>query len=272
VHVADESALADWADPVPPAARALVASFWPGPLTLVLPRSRRAHDLITGGQATVGLRCPAHPWARALLAATGRAIAAPSANSFGRISPTTAQHVRDDLGEKPRGKLDLILDGGPCPVGIESTIIDLSGDAVFGPRLLRPGAVTRAQLEHVLGEPVPDAGPCAPRASGRLDRHYAPRTPLELVDEPQLTARLRALRGKRVALLAPAWLALPADGAQVVLHEPAPADADEYGRRLYAALHRLDAVKADAIVAARPPGGPDWLALHDRLRRAAHAG
>jgi L-threonylcarbamoyladenylate synthase len=269
VHVADASALDDWAIDIPPAARMLVSAFWPGPLTLVLKRSHRAHDLITGGQPTIGLRCPAHPWARALLAATGAAVAAPSANSFGRISPTTAQHVRNDLGQKPTGKIDLILDGGPCPVGIESTIVDLSAGT---PRLLRPGAVTRAPLEQVLGEPVPDAGHAAPRASGRLASHYAPRTPLELVDAGQLAARVAALHGKRLALLAPASATLPADSDHVLLHEVAPEEAEDYGRRLYAALHRLDAAGAGRILVVRPPAGPDWLAVHDRLRRAAHPG
>lgn len=273
VHVADASALDDWAIDIPPAARMLASAFWPGPLTLVLKRSHRAHELITGGQTTVGLRCPAHPWARALLAATGAAVAAPSANSFGRISPTAAQHVRDDLGQKPRGKIDLILDGGPCPVGIESTIVDLSGaGSRDGPRLLRPGAITRARLEQVLGVPVPDAGSVAPRASGRLASHYAPRTPLELVDADQLAARVAALRGTRLALLAPADLVLPAGSDHVLTHETAPDDAENYGRRLYAALHRLDAAGADRILVLRPPPGADWLAVHDRLRRAAHPG
>ena len=269
VHVADATALDDWAIDIPPAARRLASAFWPGPLTLVLKRSRRAHDLIAGGQPTVGLRCPAHPWARALLAATGAAVAAPSANSFGHLSPTTAQHVRDDLGQKPAGKIDLILDGGPCPVGIESTIVDLSEG---GPRLLRPGAITRAQLEQVLGVPVPDAGRAAPRTSGRLASHYAPRTRLELVDADQLAARVAALRGERLALLAPPLAALPTGSDHVLLHEAAPANAEDYGRRLYAALHRLDAAGADRILVVRPPAGPDWLAVHDRLRRAAYPG
>nr|MCU0950786.1 L-threonylcarbamoyladenylate synthase [Burkholderiaceae bacterium] len=236
-----------------------------------LARSARAHDLVTGGQDSVGLRCPSHPWARALLQAFGDAVAAPSANRFGRISPTTAQHVRDDLGERsaatPDGAVDLILDGGACPVGIESTIVDFSHQNSAGPTLLRPGSITRAQLEAVLGVPVPDAGAAAPRASGRLDSHYAPRTPLELVEAGQLPARINALRAQPVAVLAPA-AALIDRADHVVLRLIAPPDAATYAQQLYASLHRLDAAGADRILVARPPEAPDWLAIHDRLRRA----
>jgi len=270
VHVRDAAALDAWARDVPDAARTLAARYWPGPLTLVLQRSARAHDGLTGGQDTVGLRCPAHPWARSVLAGwtaadPSRALAAPSANSFGRISPSQAAHVRADLGEKPSGKVDLILDGGPCPVGIESTIVDLSNGS---PRLLRPGAITREQLQATLGAAVPDAGGDAPRASGRLDSHYAPRTPLELVDEGALPARINALRGERLAVLAPAR-ALLDRGAQVVARAIAPADPAGYARRLYALLHELDAAGATRILVARPPQGDDWDAVHDRLNRAA---
>lgn len=269
VHVLDAAALDAWAREVPASARKLAATFWPGPLTLVLRRAPRAKDVVTGGQDTVGLRSPAHPWARALLAAFAgadatRAIVAPSANRFGRISPTTAAHVRADLGEKPAGSIDLILDGGACPVGIESTIVDLSSDS---PRLLRPGAITRAQLEGTLGVPVPDAGGDAPRASGRLEGHYAPRTPLELVDGAQLPARVNALRGHRLAVLAPAQ-ALLDRSRDVVLRLIAPAQPGEYARRLYALLHELDAAGAERILVVRPPSGPAWEAVHDRLRRA----
>ncbi len=274
VHVADAEAIGAWSEAVPPAARSLAQAFWPGPLTLVLPCSWRAHDALTGGQASVGLRCPAHPWARALLEAFVRrkadaaaAIAAPSANRFGRISPTSAAHVRADLGEKPEGAVDLILDGGPCPVGIESTIVDLTAAA---PRLLRQGAVTRRQLEQVLGCELAEAGADAPRASGRLKSHYAPRTPLELLPPTRLPARVNALRGTPVAVLAPA-AALLDWPAHVVLRLVAPADPAEYARRLYAALHQLDAIGAARILVAVPPQAEAWAAIHDRLRRAASA-
>ena len=269
VHLRSADEIDTWARTVPPAAHALAAAFWPGPLTLVLPRSAQAHDLITGGQDSVGLRCPSHPWAQALLAAFGGAVAAPSANRFGHISPTTAAHVRADLGEKseatPAGAVDLVLDGGACPVGIESTIVDLTGEA---PRLLRPGSITREMLATVLGQPVAEAGADAPRASGRLDSHYAPRTPLELVDAGALPARINALRGQRLALLAPAALLLDA-GSDIALRLIAPADAADFAQRLYAFLHQLDAAGADRILVVRPPHGPAWEAVQDRLRRAA---
>jgi L-threonylcarbamoyladenylate synthase len=271
VHVADMQALDAWAARVSAPARLLAQTLWPGPLTLVLPRSERAHDGLTGGQNTVGLRCPSHPWVRALLAAwcerrgdPAAALAAPSANSFGRISATTAAHVRADLGEKPTGKVDLILDGGSCPVGIESTIVDLSH---AGARLLRPGNITRTQLEAVLGAPIVDADADAPRAPGRLAQHYAPRTPLELVEQGALSARVNALRGTPIAVLAPAMALLDWTG-DVVLRLIAPATADDYARRLYALLHELDAAGAQRILVVRPPRGPKWDAIHDRLERA----
>ncbi len=265
VHVADVAAIDDWARAVPPGARALAQQFWPGPLTLVLPRAARAHDLITGGQDSVGLRCPAHPWARALLTAFGGAIAAPSANTFGRISPTTAAHVHADLGQAPAGKVDLILDGGACPVGIESTIVDFTADA---PRLLRPGSITRTQLEAVLGQPVLDAGNAAPRASGRLESHYAPRTPLVLVPPTSLAAAINARPDQRLGVLAPAAALLDAS-PHIVLRLLAPSSAAEYARRLYAMLHELDACGADTLLVAQPTDGPDWDGVRDRLARAA---
>lgn len=269
VHVADAQALAHWAAAVPDGAVRLTQAFWPGPLTLVLARAPAVNTVVTGGQDTIGLRCPAHPWAHALLAACAQAgvqgLAAPSANSFGRISPTTANHVRADLGEKPAGRVDLILDGGACEVGIESTIVDCSA---LAPRLLRHGAISRAQLEAVLGQPVPDAGADAPRASGRLRSHYAPRTPLELVPATELPARVDALRAKRLAVLAPA-AALPGVPAHVVRRLMAPSLPAEYARRLYAALHELDRAGADRILVARVPDTPEWAAVADRLERAA---
>ena len=276
VHIAATpdlaAALEPWSTAPSEAARALARAFWPGPLTLVVPRSARVLDVVTGGQDTVGLRCPSHPGAQALLQAyaarTGHALAAPSANSFGRISPTTAAHVRADLGEKPQGKVDLVLDGGPCPVGIESTIVDCTGPQV---RLLRPGSITAAQLQAVLGYPVQglSADAPAPRVSGRLPAHYAPRTPLELVDIDQLPARLTQLQGKRIAVLAPATANVTANRAHAHAYRPAPEAAADYARALYALLHELDAAGAQRLLIARPPTGPAWDAIHDRLTRAA---
>ena len=261
VHVADAGAIGDWAAEVPAAARELTAAFWPGPLTLVLKRDARVSDLITGGQDTVGLRSPAHPWARALLQRFGGAVAAPSANRFGRISPTTAQHVVDELGLKPAGVVDMVLDGGPCPVGIESTIVDLSGPQ---PLLLRPGAITREQLQAVLGLPVAAAHGAAPRAPGRLEKHYAPRTPLEVVPPAEIA--------QRVAIAA----TLDGRGARAGLgraHRAEPRAAPRgRGRsvRLCApAVRRAAASRCERRAAAdrrrRHRDGPEWEAVTDRL-------
>jgi len=273
VHVADLQAAAAWAQDLSPAARRLAARFWPGPLTLVVARGARAHDALTGAQPSVGLRCPSHPWARALLKALclesgdpSRAIAAPSANRFGHISATLAEHVRSDLGEKPDGPIDLILDGGACPVGIESTIVDLSGAV---PRLLRPGWIGRDRLEQALGGEVAAApldDTSVPRAPGRRARHYAPSQPLELVDADELAARVQDLGASRVAVLAPA----PAL-AGVARWFSAPAEPDQYAHHLYESLHRMDASGAERLLVQRPPRGPLWAALHDRLERAAAA-
>jgi L-threonylcarbamoyladenylate synthase len=272
VHVMDVHAAVAWADGLSPDARTLADRFWPGPLTLVVPRGVRAHDGLTGGQTSVGLRCPSHPWARALLKAFCVevddplcGIAAPSANRFGHISPTRAEHVRADLGEAPGGPVDLILDGGACPVGIESTILDLTSAL---PRLLRPGWITREQIEEALGRPVYVAADdaAAPRAPVRVAAHYAPRKPLELVDAAQLFARVHNLGANRVAVLAPAP-PLPA----VVHWWIAPPAPEQYARHLYEFLHRMDASGAERLLVQRPPRDPQWAALHDRLERASAA-
>jgi L-threonylcarbamoyladenylate synthase len=264
VHIPDAAAMHRWAVDVPAAAAALASAFWPGPLTLVLKRGLTVSDLITGGQDTVGLRCPAHPWARALLKAFGGGVAAPSANRFGRISPTSAQHVVEDLGLKPGGAVDLVLDGGACPVGIESTIVDLSGPT---PRLLRPGAVTREQLESVLGEPVGSGAAGAPRVSGALEKHYAPRTPLELVPVGEVAKRVATSAPRVVAVLAPDWAVRAAPNLR--LHLLAADRPSEYARTLYDNLRQLDASGATRLIIAEPPQGPEWEAVRDRLNRAS---
>jgi len=226
VHLGEAAQIDAWARDIPPAARTLAQRFWPGPLTLILRRARGVHDAVTGGQDTVGLRVPAHPVALALLKAFGGGLAAPSANRFGHVSPTTAQHVREEFGEA----LPVVLDGGPCPVGIESTIVDLSSGA---PRVLRPGRIGVDQLEGALGIRL-EAGAVAasPRVSGSHDSHYAPRTPAELVAGEALAARCAALAREgevvRVIALGP----LPADAQGLGL----PAQPTEYARHLYAAL------------------------------------
>ena len=254
VHLGDAAQLDDWARVVPESARRLARRFWPGPLTLVLPRAARVSDAVTGGQDTVALRMPAHPLARAVLTAFGGALAAPSANRFGRISPTRAEHVRAEFGDA----VPCVLDGGPCTVGIESTIVDLSTGA---PRILRPGAITRAMLERTLRGPVAaGAADAAPRVSGSLPAHYAPRTPLAVLDAPALRRR----RGEDGALLLTHSLAVDATRGLRL-----PGDAAGYARALYAALRELDARGARAILAERVPNTPAWAGVRDRLTRAA---
>lgn len=263
VHLASAVQIAHWAEDIPPAAWTLARHFWPGPLTLILRRSPRVPDIVTGGQDTVGLRVPGHPLALALLEAFGGGIAAPSANRFGRVSPTTAAHVREELGEN----VDFILDGGPCRVGIESTILDLSTGR---PRLLRPGAISVAEIEAILDEPVTGAGQGAPRAPGMLRAHYAPRTPVWLLsaDVLEIEARRRLAQGRRIAALTLSVTALP-EGCDRQAMSPDPTD---YARELYARLRALDATGCDAILVEAPPQEAAWQAVRDRLERAARAG
>ncbi len=247
VHFADPRQLDRWAVEIPEFARTLAARFWPGPLTLILKRSAAVPDAVTGGQDTVGLRCPSHPMAQALLTEFARvgsgAVAAPSANKFGHVSPTTAQHVRDEFGPGL-----FILDGGASDVGLESTIVDLSRGR---PVLLRPGSITRAQLASALGVSPGDRDALAPRASGSLASHYAPRTPVTIVARDAIAAE-RA-RGTRV----------------VVLELGARPDAARYGHDLYSRLRELDHARAERILVEAPPASPEWEAVNDRLARAA---
>ncbi len=251
VHLPSVDALPRYAREIPAAARRLAEQFWPGPLTLILKRQPGVVDAVTGGQDTVGLRVPAHPLAQRVLARFGRGLAAPSANRFGRISPTSAAHVRSEFGDA----VPIVLDGGDCEVGIESTIVDLSGEA---PRILRPGRISRAQVEAVIG-PLADAvDGQAPRASGTLEKHYAPRTPLRLVPREALG------EGSPKAVVLACGALLPAFRGIAL-----PAEADGYAHGLYAALRELDAMCAPEIQAELPPFGAQWTAVHDRLRRAA---
>ncbi|HQR03074.1 MAG: threonylcarbamoyl-AMP synthase [Proteobacteria bacterium] len=260
VHIPAADHLDRWAREIPQAARLLAQRFWPGPLTLILKRQPQVPDAITGGQDTVGLRVPAHPLALQLLRAFDSGIAAPSANRFGRISPTTADHVREELGDR----VDLVLDGGPCTVGIESTILDLSGPVYA---VLRPGAITAQQIADTLGQAVSGATPAAPRVSGSLEAHYAPTTPMELVPAGQLPARIDTLvsAGLRVAVLSQAAFA----GNDKTLRQQAPEDAAGYARTLYGTLRKLDHQGVARILVEAPPDTPEWLAIRDRLRRAA---
>jgi L-threonylcarbamoyladenylate synthase len=257
VHIGDPAQLDRWARNVPESARRLAQRFWPGPLTLVLERSADVRDRVTGGQDTIGLRIPGHPLALELLRAFGGGIAAPSANKFGRISPTTAEHVRRDLGDE----VDLVLDGGPCEVGIESTIVDLSRGR---PVLLRPGRIAAADIAAIVGVAPQPRDADSPRAPGMLEVHYAPRRPLHLVSRDEL---LRAIASPG----APAVLAFgerPAGGSATMWLR-APADPERYAHDLYSSLRRLDEAATGVILVERPPRGPAWEAIADRLERAA---
>lgn len=252
LHLASAAELPLWVAEVPPAARALASRFWPGPLTMVLRRAPGVPDALTGGQDSVAVRVPSHPVAQALLRAFGSGIAAPSANRYGRVSPTCAAHVREEF---PEG-IAVILEGGDCEVGLESTIVSLLGPV---PQLLRPGAISRAQLESALGTalaatPAVDGAP-TPRVPGSTLQHYAPRTPLVLVPVGDLAAAAAdaAAQGLRTVSLAC----------------PPDSDAAAYGRRLYASLRELDACGVDRLLIESPPPTPEWEAVRDRLTRAA---
>jgi L-threonylcarbamoyladenylate synthase len=257
VHLASAGELDAWAAPLPAAARLLAASFWPGPLTLIVPRAGGVLDEVTGGAETVGLRVPAHPLAHALLERFGGGVAAPSANRFGRVSPTTAAHVREEFG----AAVPIVLDGGACSVGLESTIVSCLDELL----LLRPGAISVPQLEAVVGPVRRAERGEGPRASGTLTAHYAPRTPLRLLDGARFEA------------------ALSAPGAAVLAQRPVTAgfagrawidggrDPARFGHDLYANLRELDQRGAAAIVVEAVPADARWEAVRDRLMRAAAA-
>ena len=258
VHLGSPSQLGQWAAQVSPAARRLATAFWPGPLTLVLPRASAVIDAVTGGQDSVAVRVPAHPLARALLLAFDGAIAAPSANRYGRVSATSAAHVRAEFG----AAVPIVLDGGDCEFGLESTIVS----CLDGLLLLRPGAIALPELEAAAGVPVRRAARGeGPRAPGTTAAHYAPRTPLRLVASGALAA---ATSRADIAVLA--RRAVPA-GFRGRLWIDAGADADGYGHALYANLRRLDAAAAAAIVVETVPDDIAWEAVRDRLGRAAAA-
>jgi len=257
VHVSDPALLDTLAVDVPDYARALAAGFWPGPLTLILARSPIVPDAVTGGQPTVGVRVPSHPVAlellRAFEALGGRGVAAPSANRFGRVSPTTAQAVRDELGDHLEPG-DLVVEGEPSHVGIESTIVDGTGPA---PVILRPGAITADMIEAATGLPLGAAHERI-RVSGSLASHYAPTAAVELDAEPQPGDGLIAL----------AEVPTPSG----VVRLAAPATVDDYARELYAALREADARGLSRVVAVAPQGEGIAVAVRDRLQRASHRG
>jgi len=269
VHLALGADVAYWAEEIPSEARKLIEAFWPGPLTLILKRAARIPDAVSGGQDSIGLRCPSHPVAQALLRefkAGKGGIAAPSANKFGHVSPTTAQHVRDEFGTGAESPVKCILDGGQSEVGIESTILDLSRMATHGPVLLRPGQVSVEQIAAVLGiaPSMPDAS--APRASGTLDAHYAPRAPVALVTSEELPRLLQLLsaRNWKVALIYRAPRLRGAHASFAMPEEPGP-----YAHDLYSAMRAMDHQGVDVILVEALPRDVEWQGVNDRLRRAA---
>lgn len=274
VHVLDATAVDAWARAVPGYAHDLAQACWPGPLTIVLPRSARADDFVTGGQDSVALRVPAHPVTQevlhhlaALTADPSIGVAAPSANRFGRVSPTTAEHVRAELADL-LGVDDVILDAGACEVGVESTIIDATGDH---PRLLRPGAVTAATVEQITGLPVTTGSPV--RASGTLASHYAPAAEVIVIDASELAAEGRRTQppepgDARIGLLALAGITTPPG----LVRLSAPPTAQAYAQVLYAALREADALGLRRILVVLPEASGIGQAIGDRVRRAANRG
>jgi L-threonylcarbamoyladenylate synthase len=268
VHLADVNQIDAWASNVPDAARRIANALWPGPLTLILPRSTRALDAVTGGQNSVGIRIPNHPVAQALLKAFQDGVAAPSANKFGRLSPTSAGDVAGDFADE----VSIIIDGGPCDVGIESTIVDFSGDQ---PRILRPGMVLPEQIEHIAGvslkAPVQAAAvKTVTRAPGGLPSHYAPNTPLRIVRSEHLLQELEALRSAGVSACVLSFQGPIPEVRWITM----PPNANRYAQQLYSSLRKLDSEKAEVILVESVPTSSEWAGVADRLQRAsvtAHA-
>jgi L-threonylcarbamoyladenylate synthase len=274
VHVADTAMARSLAATWPQAAEQITTSLWPGPVTVIVPRGPRIPDNVTAGGPTVALRCPEHRLTRRLITTLGRPLAAPSANRSMQLSPTTAGHVLESLGNR----IDLILDGGPCGRGIESTVVDCTVDP---PQILRPGPIGRAELEAVLGcrvldmtEAGHDAQTAPARSPGTLARHYAPKTPLEVSATAADRVESLVQSGKRVA-----WLTALTEDPRVrslaasrnLLVVPMPADPEAFATSLYATLHAIDRRSLELIIIDTPPDTDEWRAVTDRLRRATKA-
>jgi L-threonylcarbamoyladenylate synthase len=261
VHLDSPRFLHRWVSAMPVAAEKLAARFWPGPLTLILPRADNVLDLVTGGQPTVALRVPSHPMAQQLLTAFGGGIAAPSANRYGHVSPTRAEHVRDEFGEA----VPVILDGGECKVGLESTIVDCSGDVV---RMLRPGAITLSQLRRVIGDVEMGARPDSPRVPGSQQAHYAPTTPLSIIPGGDIDRLAETLSegAQRIAVLAQRP---PLRTYQYVTWINAGTRVEAYAHDLYANLRALDKAGTARILVQEVPTDERWDAVRDRLARAS---
>lgn len=266
VHLADAAQVGDYASSVPAFAQRLMAAFWPGPLTVILPRRDGVAAAAAGGQNSIGLRCPNHPVALAFLKACATGVAGPSANRFGRVSPTTAAHVNQEFGDDL-----MVLDGGPCQVGIESSIVDCTRSR---PVLLRPGVLTRAELEAACGEPVLSKDELlnesggAPRASGTLEAHYAPSAKVRLMEAGMIQTALDLLGADaaHIAVYARDVLRIP---SEKVLFRRMPGDALATAQQLFAVLRDFDAQGARLIWIETPPASPEWDGVRDRLGRAA---
>lgn len=261
VHLDSARYLHRWVSEVPPVALKLAERFWPGPLTLVMPKASNVHDVVTGGQSTIAIRVPAHPMAQQLLTAFGGGIAAPSANRYGRLSPTRPDHVREELGSAVK----LILDGGECSIGLESTIVSCLDSRA---RLLRPGGVTLAQLKTLLGEVDVGPAPDSPRVPGSTPAHYAPLTPLELIPIEKLEATVTELAGigQKVSVLA---MRPPLRAHRNATWINAGKKLETYAHNLYAHLRTLDKVGAQKILVQQVPADERWDAVRDRLTRAS---
>lgn len=265
VHVRSAQEAAEFATSLPPVALRLMQAFWPGPLTVIVPRRPERARAAAGGQATVGLRCPAHPVAQALLQRAHElgvpGLAGPSANRFGRVSPTRAAHVADEFGAALR-----VLDGGDCPVGIESAIVDCSRGH---PVLLRPGQLARQAIEAAAGEPLRAPDAAAPRASGTLASHYAPSAKVRLMPGPQLRQALQVLGDEAAAVRLAVYSRSLAKVPPGVVLRPMPAAADAAAHDLFTALRALDDEGVKLIWIEEPPATPEWEGVRDRLHRAA---
>jgi len=261
VHLDSPRFLHRWVREVPEVATKLAERFWPGPMTMVFPKAPNVHDIVTGGQDTIAIRVPQHPMAQQLLTAFGGGIAAPSANRYGRLSPTRAEHVRDELGETVK----VILDGGECQIGLESTIVAFEGGNV---RLLRPGAVTAGQIRQVATDLIIGAGLDSPRVPGSATAHYAPNTPMTIVPAGEIDAHAASASegGRRVAVLAQR---LPLKAHKYVTWVNAGRRPEQYGHDLYANLRTLDKAGCQRILVQDVPEGERWEAIRDRLLRAA---
>lgn len=269
VHLASSDQIKDWALEVPDEALALAEKFWPGPMTLILKKSHKVLPSVSGGQDTVGLRIPSHPVALALLKEFASGVAAPSANRHGKISPTNADHVKSELGDL----VAKVLDGGQCAVGIESTIVDLSGETA---RILRPGMITMQEIEDVLknypgkkNSSASEEQAVAPRAPGTLSSHYAPSTGLKLFSHQNLPRAIATAENlmMKVAVMA---FSDPIKCTAIVTWSQLSEDPAQCARQLYATMRELDTSGADYIIAEAPPDLPEWMGILDRLRRAAN--